>query len=946
MENVCTILKNKYMKMKKHRLLMTTGLALVWGASVTGLRAQTYPQLANSDMELWDNAGTSNQEPQHWNSFKTADCTLGGLICGLAQNQQVERSTDVRPGSTGTYSARIFSTNPIGSTIANGNMTTGIIRMGNTAPANAANFNYTKRNDANFNAPINEKPDSMVFWVKYQPGNNSTTNQARMRAVLHDDSDYRDPGGALANEVGNATINFTRTHNGTNYVWQRFSVPFNYSLGQASVPKYMLVTFTTNMNPGGGADNDQVWVDDVRLVYNPKLVTGTVSPLSHYVSASQTSAISVPFTLTGPAGSIPAGNVVTAELSDASGSFAAPVSIGTLATTTSGTISAVIPAGTPAGTGYRIRVRTSTPSIIAADNGTNITIQNISVAVTPNASQSLLVGIAGNTLTATETPAGTAREWKYSTTPGGTYVSFSPAETGTTYTPLFASAGTYYIVCQSTILGTTYTSNEIQITASSITLNTGAITGSPFLFSSSAPAAAVNVPYTVTGGAFLAGNVFTAQLSDASGSFAAPVNIGTTTATGSGSISATIPPTTAAGTAYRIRVVASNPGLSGGDNGSDLVIDQFNNSIAPVAAQTIEVGSQGTTLTVTASQSGTQEWRYATTSGGPYTPFAPGETGTSYTPQFATLGTYFVVAASENTYGDEVLSNEVQVTVMNATTITTTTLSNTTFYISPSAAEQTTVSFTSNVIFNNGNVFTAELSDASGSFAAPLNIGSVTSDLVTTITANIPNNLPDGNQYKIRIVSSDPPITGSVAADSAEVINFALTNAPPESQNLTVNQPGTMLTANSTHPAATIVWGLRENNVFTPFSPAVTGNTYTPVFPAVGNYAVRSRAINQWNDTLESENVWMYVTQGSGLEENANGTVTLYQSAGQLYIDLTAAAFTAPDLSLTDMSGKVLMVKRLQGKAQNMLPAEVKPGVYAFRIYEGQNSISGKILLK
>jgi len=897
-------------------------------------------------MEVWDNAGTSNQEPQRWNSFKTADCTLGSFLCGLAQNQQVERSTDVRPGSAGTYSARIYSTNPIGSVIANGNLTTGIIRMGSSTPANPANFNYTRRSDANFNAPINENPDSIVFWVKYQPGNNSITNQARMRAVLHDDSDYRDPGGSLTNEVGNATINFTRTHNGTSYVWQRFSVPFDYSQGQATVPKYMLVTFTTNMNPGGGVGNDQVWIDDVSLVYNPKLTTGTVSPLTHYVSASQTSAVSVPFTLTGPAGSIPAGNVVTAELSDASGSFAAPVSIGTLATTTSGTINALIPAGTPSGTGYRIRVRTSTPSVIAADNGSNITIQNINVAVTPNASQSLLVGIAGNTLTATETPAGTAREWKYSTTPGGPYVSFSPAETGSAYTPLFASAGTYYVVCQSTILGTVYTSNEIQVTASTITLNTGAVAGSPFQFSTSAPAAAVNVPYAVTGGTFLAGNVFTAELSDASGSFAAPLNIGSTSATASGTISALIPSGTAAGTGYRIRVVASNPALSGGDNGTDLVIDQFNNSITPAAAQTIEVSSPGTALTVNASQTATHEWRYATTSGGPYTAFVPAETGTSYTPQFAVPGTYFIVAASENTYGDEVLSNEVQVNVLNATTISTTALSSNTFYISPSAAEQTTVSYSSNVVFNSGNVFTAELSDASGSFAAPLVIGSVTSDLVTAITAAIPNTLPNGNGYKIRVTSSDPAITGSEAPVSATVINFALTNAPPESQNLTVNQAGNTITATSTHPAASIEWGLRENGVFTPFSPAVTGNTYTPMFSVAGNYAVRSRAVNQWNDTLESENVWVYVTGSSGLEENAAGTVSLYQSGGQLYIDLTAAGFTAPNLVLTDMSGKVLLVKRLQGKAQNMLPLDLEPGIYVFRIYEEENSISGKILLK
>jgi len=932
--------------MKKHRLLLVAGL--VWGlwAPQNRLQAQTYPQLANSDMELWDNAGTSNQEPQHWNSFKTADCTLGAFICGLAQNQQVERSTDVRPGSTGTYSARIYSTNPIGSTIANGNLTTGIIRMGSSTPSSSSNFNYTKRNDASFNAPISEKPDSLVFWVKYQPGNNSTTNEARMRAVLHDNSDYRDPGGALANEVGNATINFTRTHNGTNYVWQRFSVPFDYSLGQATVPNYMLVTFTTNKTPGGGANNDQVWVDDVRLVYNPKLATGTVSPLTHYVSAVQTSAVSVPFTLTGPAGSIPAGNVVTAELSDASGSFASPVTIGSVSATSSGTINAVIPAGTPAGTGYRIRVRASMPLIVAADNGSNITIQNINVAVTPNAAQSLLVGVAGNTLTAAETPAGTSREWKYSTTAGGPYTAFGPAETGSSYTPLFASAGTYYVVCESNILGNTYTSNEIQITASSITLNTGAIAGSPFEFSISAPGAAISVPFTVTGGSFLAGNTFTAELSDASGSFISAQPIGTLSGVGSGSISATIPAATPGGTGYRIRVTASNPVLSGGDNGTDLVIDQFANSISPAQPQTIQVQASGTALGVTASQAATHEWRYATVSGGPYTAFAPNETGTTYTPLFTALGTYYVVCASENGFGDEVLSNETEITVVNATTITTTTVSSTTFYISPSAAEQTNVDFSSNVVFDPGNVFTLQLSDETGSFAAPLDIGSTPSAVVTTLTGSIPNNLPDGNDYKVRVVSSDPAIIASEAAVSLSVINFGLGNNPPESQNLTVNQNGATITAGSTHPAATFDWGLNQSGVFVPFSPAVTGSTYTPVFATAGNYPVRSRAINQWNDTLISENVWIYVTGGTGLNEAESGKLSIYQYNAQLYVNLNQVSFTNPVFSLSDMSGKVLFTRVLAGKSQHVLSPDLKPGIYVFTLREGDQVISGKVFLQ
>jgi hypothetical protein len=82
-------------------------------------------------------------------------------------------------------------------------------------------------------------------------------------------------------------------------------------------------------------------------------------------------ALNVTFTTNGSAN---AGNIFTAQLSNASGSFASPVSIGTLTSTTAGTIACVIPAGTASGTGYRIRVVSSNPAVTGSDNGTNLTI--------------------------------------------------------------------------------------------------------------------------------------------------------------------------------------------------------------------------------------------------------------------------------------------------------------------------------------------------------------------------------------------------------------------------------------------------------------------------------------------------------------------------------------------------------------------------------------------
>ncbi len=103
------------------------------------------------------------------------------------------------------------------------------------------------------------------------------------------------------------------------------------------------------------------------------------------------------------------------------------------------------------------------------------------------------------------------------------------------------------------------------------TISTSAIAGSPFCVTASS-GAAVNVPFT-SSGTFNGGNIYTAQLSDAGGSFASPTNIGSLSSTAnSGTINATIPAGTSGGTAYRIRVVSDNPATTGSDNGSNLSI--------------------------------------------------------------------------------------------------------------------------------------------------------------------------------------------------------------------------------------------------------------------------------------------------------------------------------------------------------------------------------------
>ncbi|HEX8515737.1 MAG TPA: hypothetical protein VF868_06010, partial [Bacteroidia bacterium] len=151
-------------------------------------------------------------------------------------------------------------------------------------------------------------------------------------------------------------------------LWTAFSITLPASANNNPNVK---IGFRWVNNDDSLGDDPSFAVDDITLstpVTGNTIITGLITG-SPFCACSS---VNVPFTSTG---TFTAGNIYTAELSNAAGSFAAPVAIGTLASTAnSGTIAATIPCGTPTGSGYRIRVVSSAPATTGTDNGVNITI--------------------------------------------------------------------------------------------------------------------------------------------------------------------------------------------------------------------------------------------------------------------------------------------------------------------------------------------------------------------------------------------------------------------------------------------------------------------------------------------------------------------------------------------------------------------------------------------
>jgi len=224
-------------------------------------------QVPNGDFETF---GGKNNEPNRWHSFQSV-VTAGGFT-NMAKGQQTKESSDVRPGSTGKKSLLVYSRTIIFVT-ANGTVTTGRLRAGSTTASDTKNNSFldlsNKDKDVNgdpYYTELNARPDSIALWVKFKQGTPSAkAPYATAKAVITDGTYYQLPEDkAYNNKMAEAINNEIADTKGE---WKRLSIPFNYVNNNIN-PKAILVTLSTNAVPGEGSGSDELYVDDLELVYN------------------------------------------------------------------------------------------------------------------------------------------------------------------------------------------------------------------------------------------------------------------------------------------------------------------------------------------------------------------------------------------------------------------------------------------------------------------------------------------------------------------------------------------------------------------------------------------------------------------------------------------------------------------------------------------------------
>ncbi|MCQ2605081.1 MAG: InlB B-repeat-containing protein [Bacteroidales bacterium] len=336
-------------------------------------------QVPNSDFEAewktYKGNKKEGKEPYCWHSFMSANVTT---LTQLAATEHIAKDENVRPGSKGMYSVRIYPKKVFG-VMANGSLTNGRMNAKSTTATSDDNNIFTDRGTAEFNTKIDEVPDSVTVWLCFY--SSSESNQAAFHCAVHGDSNFILYGsgkdGNASQQYSDANYEFSRTtSSASELVWKRMSIPFVVK-GTCTDPQYVLITMSTNKTPAKGDENDKLYVDDIVLIYNPTLKTGTLAQTDYEGDANESIAIQVPFTLTGSmsvSNLNKEANQVIAQLSDANGNFDNPVELGRITTNTSGVVEGKIPASVGDGN-YKVRVVSTNYPMTAEPSASEITVK-------------------------------------------------------------------------------------------------------------------------------------------------------------------------------------------------------------------------------------------------------------------------------------------------------------------------------------------------------------------------------------------------------------------------------------------------------------------------------------------------------------------------------------------------------------------------------------------
>lgn len=238
-------------------------------------------------------------------------------------------------------------------------------------------------------------------------------------------------------------------------------------------------------------------------------------------------------------------------------------------------------------------------------------------------------------------------------------------------------------------------------------------------------------------------------------------------------------------------------------------------------------------------------------------------------------------------------------------------VSNTTIY-----CDSVTVAYTTYNpdIFQAGNVFTAQLSDATGSFASPVNIGSVTSVTSGSIPCFIPTSVPQGTGYRIRVVASNSHFTSPDNGTNIQIYQ-------PPNMHPSISQSGMTLSLPLNY--STYQW--YYNGI--PIVPGGTNATYSVM--QSGSYFVR--ITNDNGCVGYSDTIYIFAA-GVSNPGSSNHNISIYPNPSKNILYLSYTNVNEGSFVISDMAGKTLLSGPL---STSINISKLAKGIYMCRISEG-----------
>ena len=250
-------------------------------------------------------------------------------------------------------------------------------------------------------------------------------------------------------------------------------------------------------------------------------------------------------------------NTFKAFLSDPSGNFTSETEIASVTDITSGIIATKLPSHVPEGSGYKVRIKSSSPAAIGEASGNILTIHDRPFAQTITGR----IQVNGNYAWPYTVPTASGSQWNWLTTGGN----ITAGQTTNNATIAWSQPTTASVAGNLKVIET----NQFSCMGDTSVV---VVNIYKLRIANNAPATICKGDqHSITinaDGAFDAGNIYTAELSNSAGSFSTITSSATIAANGNGlnqagAINLSIPSAIPNGTAYRIRVRSSSPAFIG-----------------------------------------------------------------------------------------------------------------------------------------------------------------------------------------------------------------------------------------------------------------------------------------------------------------------------------------------------------------------------------------------